>query len=202
MITNAARRFVLLDRDGTINVDHHYLARPEQIELLPEAARGLRHLHTLGFSLAVITNQSAIGRGYFDETRLTQIHLRFTELLAAENVSLDGIFFCPHTPDDDCSCRKPSTGLVEQAAQQLNFDPHNTIVIGDKPCDIELAHNLGVPGILVKTGYGKDYPLNTSIQPACIADNLYHASLLIQDMVTEEFIAPPDRIYSKQIYSK
>src|SRR4051794_39513886 len=93
------QRFVLLDRDGTINVEHHYLSRPEQVELLPEAARGLRHMQSLGLGLVVITNQSGIGRGYFNEIRLTQIHQRLLDLLAAEQVRLSAIYYCPHTPE-------------------------------------------------------------------------------------------------------
>src|ERR1700740_1318918 len=129
------QRFVLLDRDGTIIVERHYLSDPEWVELLPGAVSGLRQLSQMGLGLVVITNQSGIGRGFFDETRLELIHRRMSKLLAAEEVTLSGIYFCPHTPDTDCCCRKPRPGLVKQAARQLNFDLQDAFVIGDKPCD-------------------------------------------------------------------
>src|SRR5207245_3946349 len=113
-----ARRFVALDRDGTITVERNYLSDPDQVELLPGAADGLRKLRQLGLGLIVVTNQSAIGRGFFDATQLERIHERLTALLAAEEVALDGIFACPHLPEQNCRCRKPNTGLLDDAARE------------------------------------------------------------------------------------
>ncbi len=117
------RRFVVLDRDGTINVDRHYLSDPDQMELLSGATAGLRAMRAMGLGLVVVTNQSAIGRGYFDLARLEEIHNRLRDLLAAERVELDGIYVCPHLPDDGCDCRKPLPGLLRRAAAELAFDP-------------------------------------------------------------------------------
>ncbi len=177
------RRFVLLDRDGTINVDCHYLSRPEQVELLPGAARGLYHLQKLGMGLAVITNQSAIGRGYFDQAQLHRIHQRLADLLGTEQVQLDGIYYCPHVPADECDCRKPRIGLVEQASRDLDFDPRQSFVIGDKTCDIELGKNLGVVTILVRTGYGLDTEKETTLKPDYVVNNLFDAAQLIQGLL-------------------
>ncbi len=177
------RRFVLLDRDGTINMEHHYLARPDQIELLPEAVRGLQFMQSLGLGLVIVTNQSAIERGYFDERCLNQIHQRLIDLLAAQHVHLSGIYYCPHTPDDACTCRKPATGLVLHAAQALNFVPQETFVIGDKPCDMDLAQNLGATAVLVRTGYGAEHERDKTPHPDYVADNLYDAALRIQSVV-------------------
>ena len=110
-----SKRFVLIDRDGTINVEKHYLSDPDQLELYPGIGPALKRLQDAGFGLAVLTNQSGIARGYFDLDRLTQIHDRLRALLAAEGVTVDGIYICPHGPDDDCACRKPLPGMVEQA---------------------------------------------------------------------------------------
>lgn len=126
------RRFVLLDRDGTLIVDRHYLADPQGVELLPGVGAGLRQMRELGLGLVVITNQSGVGRGYFTLEQVEQVHQRLGQLLAVEQVQLDGIYSCPHTPADGCSCRKPATGLVEKAASELDFEPQSCFVVGDR----------------------------------------------------------------------
>jgi len=152
----AQRRFVVLDRDGTVIVERHYLSNPEHVELIPGAAIALRELRRLGLGLVLLTNQSAIGHGLFDERRLAEIHAQCARLLAAEGVQLDGIYYCPHTPDDGCPCRKPLPGLLEQAARALQFDPPASFVIGDKRCDLELGRRVGATTFLVRTGYGAE----------------------------------------------
>ncbi len=149
-----SKRFVLIDRDGTINVEKHYLSDPDQLELYPGVGAALKQLQDAGFGLAVITNQSGIARGYFDLARLDQIHDRLRALLAAEGVTLDGIYLCPHGPDDDCACRKPLPGMVEQAAAEHGFDPAQGYVIGDKEVDVELGRAVGATTFLVRTGHG------------------------------------------------
>ena len=109
------RRFALLDRDGTINVDKHYLSDPEQLELIPGSGEAIARLNQAGWGVLVVTNQSGIGRGYFDHARLDQIHTRLHELLAQHGAHVDGIEICPHAPDFDCTCRKPLPELVELA---------------------------------------------------------------------------------------
>ena len=107
------RRVVLLDRDGTIIIDRHYLADPRGVELIEGAAEGLRRLAALGLGLVVVTNQSAIGRGRLDVEGLERIHRELSRLLADRGVRLDGIFWCPHRPEDDCDCRKPRSGMKD-----------------------------------------------------------------------------------------
>src|SRR5271165_6194348 len=148
------RRYVLLDRDGTINAERHYLASPDGLELLPNALAGLQRMTELGLRLVVISNQSGLSRGYIQAAALTAIHERLRLLLAEGGVALDGIYFCPHTEADNCSCRKPKPGLVQQAAAELGFDVGNAFVIGDKACDIDLGHAVGATTLLVRTGYG------------------------------------------------
>lgn len=150
----SSRRFVLLDRDGTLIAERNYLARVEDVELLPGTAPGLRLLQDAGLGLVVLTNQSGLGRGYFDLAALNAVHAHLAQLLASQGVSLDGIYVCPHTPDEDCACRKPKTELVRRAAEELHFDPAESFVIGDKPCDIELGRQIGATTFLVRTGYG------------------------------------------------
>jgi D-glycero-D-manno-heptose 1,7-bisphosphate phosphatase len=148
------RRYVLLDRDGTINAERHYLADPDGLALLPNALAGLRRMMELGLGLVVISNQSGVSRGYIEPTALTAIHERLRFLLAEGGVVLDGIYVCPHTDADNCACRKPKPGLVQQAAAQLGFDPGKAFVIGDKACDIDLGRAVGATTLLVRTGYG------------------------------------------------
>lgn len=148
------RRFVILDRDGTMIVERHYLADPQHVELLQGAGNALRALQELGVGLVVMTNQSAIGRGLFDARRLEAIHQRLHELLGMEGVRLDGVYYCPHIPDDRCGCRKPKPGLMKRAAAELGFNPGQSVVIGDKLCDLELGRRVGATTVLVRTGYG------------------------------------------------
>jgi D-glycero-D-manno-heptose 1,7-bisphosphate phosphatase len=173
------KRFVLLDRDGTIIVEKNYLSDPDQIELLPHAAAGLRHLNALGFGLVLITNQSGIGRGYFTRLTVDTIHVKLAELLSADGVVFDGVYLCPHTPDDQCSCRKPEPGLALQAAAELHFDPKQAIVIGDKPCDIDLASRIGAKSILVRTGYGESFWQTGQLHPDLVACDLEDAARLL-----------------------
>lgn len=179
------RRFVLLDRDGTLIRECDYLSRVEDVELLPGAARGLRLLNHVGLGLAVLTNQSGLSRGYFDQAALNTIHGRLTRLLAHEGVSLARIYVCPHSPDDGCDCRKPQLGLAQRAAAELDFNPARSFVIGDKPCDIELGRRLGATTFLVRTGYGARWE-REGVQADYIVDDLLAASHIIRERIQRE----------------
>ncbi len=167
-----ARRFVLLDRDGTINVEIDYLSDPAQLRLYPGVAQALRRLGELGFGLVVVTNQSGVGRGYFDLAAVDRVHARLGELLAEEGVRLDGIYVCPHPPDGDCRCRKPRPGMIEQAVAEFGFDASQCFVIGDKAADVQLAEAVGATGILVRTGWGAKAERAGNCRPAAIVDDL------------------------------
>lgn len=174
------KRFVLLDRDGTINAERHYLSEPEQIELLPNAARGMAEMARLGLGLAIVTNQSGLARGYFNAATLDRIHDRLRRLLhEATGVALDGIYCCPHLPDHDCRCRKPLPGLIEMAAAELGFKPAQAFVVGDKPCDIDLGRNVRAATFLVRTGYGAKYAEDAELRPDYVVDDLWHAAQVI-----------------------
>jgi len=177
------RRFVLLDRDGTVMVEKHYLADPEGVELYPGAAAALRRLSQLGLGLAVITNQSGVGRGYFDLARLAEIHRRLERELEREGVRLDGIFFCPHHPDAGCACRKPRTGLVERAARLLDFEPSRAFVVGDLPSDVALARALAATSVLVRTGHGARTEAGGEATPDHVATDLPEAAALIERLL-------------------
>jgi D-glycero-D-manno-heptose 1,7-bisphosphate phosphatase len=175
----SGRRFVVLDRDGTINAERDYISSPDQVELLPGTGGALRTLREMDLGLVVITNQSAIGRGYFDMGRLDEIHQRLRELLAEEAVELDGIYVCPHTAESRCDCRKPLPGLLRRAAGELGFSPQECFVVGDKPSDIELGRGVGAATVLVRTGYGRQTEAARTAVPDFIADDLVEAAALI-----------------------
>jgi D-glycero-D-manno-heptose 1,7-bisphosphate phosphatase len=182
----AQRRFVILDRDGTVIVERNYLSDPDQVELISGVINGLKELTRLGLGIVVVTNQSAVGRGLFDLMRLDLIHHRLRELLAAEDLSLDGIYFCPHTPEDSCLCRKPQSGLVERAAQELSFDPKTAFVIGDKACDIELGRVVGATTFLVRTGYGALLAQEGVVVADHVVEDLQGAAAVIKTLMTPE----------------
>lgn len=184
------QRCVALDRDGTILVKHHYLADVNLVELLPEAGEGLRRLQNLGLRLVVVTNQSAVGRGLLNLEMLGHIHRRMETLLAAEGVTLDGIYFCPHTPEDNCTCRKPASGLLEQAGRDLGIPLKHFFVVGDNVCDIELAAGIGVTGVLVRTGEGRRVEVENRVCPAAVVDDLPGAAAWIQALLNFQTANP------------
>jgi D-glycero-D-manno-heptose 1,7-bisphosphate phosphatase len=174
------RRFVALDRDGTIIVERNYLSDPAEVELIPRAAEGLRKLQELGLGLIIVTNQSGIRRGFFDVARLELIHERMRRLLAEAGVEIDGIYVCPHTPGDNCDCRKPRPGLLATAANELAFVPRQCFVIGDKPCDIDLGRAVGAVTLLVRTGYGAQVEAAGNANSDYVIDDLLQAAPIIE----------------------
>lgn len=162
----AGRPAVFLDRDGVLIHLVPYLARPEDVRLLPGAAEGLTGLEAAGFARVVVTNQSAVARGRLSVGGLEAIHARLRALFSGEGASLDAIYACPHHPDfpgsDDpapdsrCSCRKPEPGLIFRARDELGLDLARSYLVGDRWDDLEAARRAGVRGILVRTGYGAD----------------------------------------------
>jgi len=174
------RRAVILDRDGTIVVDHGYLDDPAKLSLLPGAAEGLRALHEHGHPLIIVSNQSGVGRGRVTLARLTEINELLARMLAAAGAPLDGIYCCPHAPEEGCACRKPNTGLVLEAAAALGFDPHACVVIGDKSSDVELGRRLQGTSMLVSAdGRASD---GAWIEPDYVIRDLTEAARIIRTL--------------------
>jgi D-glycero-D-manno-heptose 1,7-bisphosphate phosphatase len=179
------RPYVLLDRDGTLNVERNYLADAGQLVLLPGAAASLQRMASLGCGLVVVTNQSGIARGLIRTSELQAIHARLQDLLAAEGAPLDRIYTCPHREEDKCGCRKPRTGLVELAARECGFDPGQCFMIGDKASDIELGRNVGAVTFLVRTGYGSQWAQDRRLQVDYVVDDLPAAATIIEQLLIE-----------------
>ncbi|MAE93666.1 MAG: hypothetical protein CL910_03300 [Deltaproteobacteria bacterium] len=139
-------RYAFLDRDGTLVRDPGYVHRVEDYALLPGVALGLRQLQEAGFRLAIVTNQSGIGRGLFSEDDFARFQAHLVSDLAAQGVEIDATFHCPHGPDEGCPCRKPAPGLLEQAERQLGADLPSSWMIGDGERDARAALAAGLAG--------------------------------------------------------
>jgi D-glycero-D-manno-heptose 1,7-bisphosphate phosphatase len=179
--SRARRAAVFVDRDGTLVVERGYLSDPADLELLPGAARALRQLKAGGFPVLVISNQSGVGRGLFPRTRVHEAMARLREQLRAEGVELDGIYFCPHRPEEGCSCRKPGTGLLEQAAEDQHLTLRASFMVGDKLLDVETGQRAGGLGVLVRSGYGREEERllargGSGLVPDLVCDDLEQAA--------------------------
>ncbi|MFZ0450473.1 MAG: HAD family hydrolase [Desulfatiglandaceae bacterium] len=177
---------VFLDRDGTINEQMGYINHPSRFFLLPGTADAIRLLNANGFLAIVVSNQSGVARGYFPVELVHEIHAKMEEMLEKGRARLDGIFFCPHhrrgtVPEYSvkCNCRKPETGLIEQACRKLAIDMARSYVVGDRCQDLEMARSASLKGVLVLTGYGRgerEYLLpGSSAKPVHVAKDLLEA---------------------------
>lgn len=184
-------RAIFLDRDGTINKEVDYLTKIEQIVLIKGAKKALQTFKELGFLNIVITNQSAIARGFLTEEKLFELHSRLLELLTVNSETLlDDIFYCPFHKEGivkefskDSFSRKPNPGLILKAAIRYNIDLRNSFLIGDSYVDMKCAENSGLKKILVLTGYGKESLLKCTddkIKIDCVVNDLLDASKFIK----------------------
>ena len=175
---------VFLDRDGTIIQERGYLSDPEGVELISGSARAIRLLNHLGLLTVVVSNQSGVARGYFSVSVVEEINTRMQSLLEEGDASLDGIYYCPHHPDDGCACRKPEPGMLLRAAEELEIGLPRSYMAGDMHSDVETIQRVGGKGILVLTGYGGE-ALETwqGAQPDFVAQDLLEASywILLQE---------------------
>jgi D-glycero-D-manno-heptose 1,7-bisphosphate phosphatase len=146
-------RLVLIDRDGVINRDSdEYIKRVEEWVPLPGSLEAIAALTQAGFAIAVITNQSGVGRGLFSEETLEEIHAAMRRAVEAAGGRISGIFYCPHRPDEGCDCRKPQPGLLRRAAAALGTELAGVAFIGDKRSDVEAARAVGARPVLVGPG--------------------------------------------------
>jgi D-glycero-D-manno-heptose 1,7-bisphosphate phosphatase len=176
----------MLDRDGTLIAERHYLGRPDEVELLVGVPDALRSLRRSGFGLVVLTNQSGVGRGFFDLAALERVHERMNELLLEHEVVLDGIYYCPHLPEDRCRCRKPADGLALRAAAELDFDPGEAFMVGDKTIDMMLGKAVGATTLLVLTGYGMEEAKSSNSYADHIVTDMREAAETIESILQRE----------------
>ncbi len=167
------QKAVFLDRDGTLIEEVNYLSRLEDLRFFPYTREALFSLKRAGFLLFVVTNQSGIGRGFFEESAMHGIHERIQSEMSG---IIESFHFCPHLPEGGCICRKPKTGMIDAAVQNILIDRANSWFIGDKKLDIETGFNAGLRTALVKTGYGASHAAILDRSPNIIAENLGEAA--------------------------
>jgi D,D-heptose 1,7-bisphosphate phosphatase len=154
---------VFLDRDGTINEEVEYLSRLEDLRIFPLCHEAIGRINKAGMKVIVVTNQSGVARGYFNEDFLHTLHGQINKMLGEGGAHIDRFYYCPHHPTEgkgtytrDCDCRKPKTGMFLKAAREMGIDLSSSYMIGDHQKDMEAADNAGIKGVLVRTGYGKN----------------------------------------------
>lgn len=175
-------KLVILDRDGVINQDSdNYIKTVDEWIPLPGSIAAIARLHRAGYSVVVATNQSGIGRGLFDLDDLEAMHEKLSELLEQQGAELAGIFYCPHTPEDHCHCRKPAAGLIDAIASEFGVSLNGVPLIGDSLRDLQAGLSHQCTPILVRTGKGaateKKLPSQPEIelQQAAVFDDLGQA---------------------------
>lgn len=186
------RAAVFVDRDGTISEEVGYVNHLDRLRLYPWTAEAIRKLNQAGLPAIVVTNQSGVGRGYFPEELVHRVHERLAQELAAHGARLDAFYYCPHHPSarleayrKECCCRKPATGMVDEAVRRLQIDLRSSYVVGDSTRDMELGFNARARTILVMTGYGRgnlEYQRSSwPRMPDLIAESLLEAVEKILD---------------------
>ena len=155
-------KVIFLDRDGTINREDGYITRVDQLHLYEGTVPALKMLNSMGYRIVIVSNQAGVAKALLTEQALQEINSALLSMLAAQDILVDKLYYCPHHPDavvteykKACECRKPKTGMIVRAEQELNVMARGAYMIGDKLTDIELAENFGGRGILLLTGYGK-----------------------------------------------
>jgi D-glycero-D-manno-heptose 1,7-bisphosphate phosphatase len=166
-------KLVILDRDGTINQDRDdYVKSAQEWEPLPGALEAIARLNHAGWHVVVASNQSGLGRGLFDVAALNAMHAKMHKLLASAGGKVDAIFYCPHSPDETCQCRKPTSGLFEQISERYSMDLQGVPAVGDSLRDLQAGAALGCTSHLVLTGKGSalkgqplpaEYPSGTQV---------------------------------------
>jgi D-glycero-D-manno-heptose 1,7-bisphosphate phosphatase len=146
---------LFLDRDGVVIVERDYLCDPDQVELLPGAAETMAQAGSAGYRLVGVSNQSGLGRGRFTADDLARVMTRLDQLLAQSGTGFDGFYFCPHAPEDGCTCRKPRGGLLDEVARSCCWDPRTSWMVGDKASDVAFGRHHRMGAVLVETGYGQ-----------------------------------------------
>lgn len=151
-------KLVILDRDGTINLDSDaYIKSPDEWQPIPGALEAIAKLNHAGWHAVIASNQSGIGRGLFDVTTLNAMHAKMNKMLAAVGGRVDAVFYCPHAADEGCHCRKPLSGLFEQIGERYGVDLKNVPVVGDSARDVVAGVAVGCEPHLVLTGKGEAF---------------------------------------------
>lgn len=173
-------RAVFIDRDGTINIDKDYLTDPDDVEFIEGSPEAIKLAKTLGLKVVIISNQSGVSRGIMTTKQVDDVNARLVEMLKVRGAEVDAVYYCPHHPNYgdriQCTCRKPGTGMLLRARDELGVDLEESFVIGDKWSDVKCGENAGSYTSLVRTGYGEaDYRrcIDAGIKIDYLGKNLY-----------------------------
>ena len=174
-------KLVILDREGVINrAVEGYVLTPEQFEPLPGSLEAIARLHHAGYRIAVATNQAPLSRGLFDMAMLNAIHHRMCRLVEAAGGRIDAIAICPHSPEQDCNCRKPRPGMLLELIDRFGAMPAQTTMIGDTPADVLAGLAAGCRTALVRSGHGQATIDSGQLPPqVAVCDNLADAARLL-----------------------
>ncbi len=185
-MTGSPAIHIFLDRDDTIIRDISYLDDPDAVEFLPHAIDGLQLMQKMGLRLVMVTNQSGIGRGLVSEDTVKAVHRQLEKMLAEQRIRLTAIYYCPHAPGQGCSCRKPETGLLEQAQADLGCSLEHSWMIGDKPSDIELGKRVGARTILIRSPVAGRTGEAELLEPDFVVDDLAQAAERIRRTIASD----------------
>lgn len=167
------KKAVFLDRDGTINVDYGYVSKVEKFVILPGAIEGLKKMRSMNYLLIIISNQSGIGRGYYSIPDYEKVMEAMHNQLNLHGITLDDCFYCPHSPESNCSCRKPGTKMIEEAVRKWDVNVKESFFIGDKESDIKAGEKSGLKTILVSENekeFGQDFRVKNLVEAAGIIE--------------------------------
>jgi D-glycero-D-manno-heptose 1,7-bisphosphate phosphatase len=165
-------RAVFLDRDGVLMHDANYVGHVDQVVILDSAPEAVRRLQDAGFHVFVVTNQSGVGRGYFSREAVDEIHTLLDREFAKAGARIERYFVCPHHPEDQCACRKPSPKFLRDAAQEFALDLRRCFMVGDRSSDVQCGQNAGARSILVLTGAGAETLATGNVTPDHVAANV------------------------------
>ena len=172
---------IFLDRDGTINEERGYVSEPDEFEFLPHALEGMKRFRDMGYRLVIITNQGGIGLGYYTKNDFYRVNKKMLAEVSKAGILIDKIYFCPHSLADNCPCRKPKTGLVMRAKEELNLDLKNSFFIGDSIWDIETGKNSGMRTIWIENDRTPEVKF-WETKPDFIVKDLLEAAELILNL--------------------
>ncbi len=190
------RPAIFLDRDGTVTDEVGYINHISRARIYPFAAEAVRMLKSTGLPVIIVTNQSGVGRGYFTEEIVGQVHRMVQDTLQAAGTGIDAYYYCPHHPDAavekyrrECRCRKPGTGMPEEAAEQFGIDLSRSYMVGDTYRDMKMGFAIGARTVMLMTGYGRgehEYRRGEWFRtPDLLAENLLEAAkLIVQELNT------------------
>jgi D-glycero-D-manno-heptose 1,7-bisphosphate phosphatase len=191
------RQAVFFDRDGTLNEEVGHVDDAARFRVYPFAGRAVREINEAGLLAIVVTNQSGVGRGIFAEDLVARVHQQLGHELRTAGARLDRIYYCPHHPEAEiaayrqqCACRKPSPGMLQQAAVEFGIQLQRSFVVGDRYVDMEMAHRVGAASVLVMTGFGQtEWEQEQSRWPQPpdhVAANVYEAVQWIRGRLADE----------------